>query len=112
MKLIPNTDLHNLPGHKQIADEDVHNAPLGHEPAGRSAPVKTEPTAEHSDRLSRALRDLDQWRARRGEHGAEWKARKTGKTHRVGDRVSVNGHVGTIVRKHESSGLLVIEYDK
>ena len=105
MKLMPTQDAHNLPGVKTIPDRDAHNAPPGHETPAKPAPA-------HQDRLSRALRDLDQWRARRGEHGAEWTARRTGKTHRVGDRVSVNGHTGTIVRKHESSGLPVIEYDK
>jgi hypothetical protein len=104
-----------------ISSDQVHNAPPVpvhlsskdvHNPPGRGTHSPSEPAPEHLDRLARALRDLDQWRARRGEHGAEWTARRTGKTHRVGDRVSVNGRTGRIVRKHPSSGLPEIQWDK
>jgi hypothetical protein len=101
MRLIHSSDLHNPPGYRPILESDVHHD----EPAKPS-----EPTPEHRDRLSRAVRDLDQWRARRGEHGASWVARKTGKFHTVGDIVSVDGHRGRIVRKHPASGLPEIEY--
>jgi hypothetical protein len=101
MRLILDHDIHNPPGHRPISDDDIH----------RDEPEKpSEPSEEHRDRLARAVRDLDQWRARRGEHGASWTSRKTGKFHTVGDIVSVDGHRGRIVRKHPASGLPEIEY--
>jgi hypothetical protein len=103
MRLIHSSDLHNPPGYRPILESDVH----------RDEPAKpSEPTPEHRERLSSAVRDLDQFRARKGHVGATWTSRKTGKTHTVGQRVSVNGHTGTVSRKHEASGLPVIDWDK
>jgi hypothetical protein len=99
-----------------LTAEDVDSLPPGLMKKPVVDPSQTaedKPTAEeHRERLSSAVRDLDQFRARKGHVGATWTSRKTGKTHTVGDRVSVDGHTGVIERKHESSGLPVIKYDK
>lgn len=94
---------HNPPA---LTSDDVDSLP----PGLMKKPAPAEPTPAHRDRLSKALRDLDQFRARRGEHGAQFTS-PTGKIHRVGDRVSVNGHTGVIARKHPSSGLPEITWD-
>jgi hypothetical protein len=103
MKLILDKDIHNPVGVRQISDADIHTE------------VPTEPPADpapaHRDRLNKALKALDEFRATRGHHGAEFTS-KSGKVHRVGDRVSVDGHKGTITGKHPSSGLPEIAWDK
>jgi hypothetical protein len=99
MKLIHDGDLHNHLGAKQISDADIHSEPIA------------EPTAEHRDRLSKALKDLHEFHATKGHHGAEFTS-ASGKAHRVGDKVRVNGMTGRIVRKHPTSGLPEIEWEK
>jgi hypothetical protein len=93
--------VHNAPP-VHLRGADVHNAP----PTG--------PSKEHRELLSRRLRDLDQFRARKGHVGvgAQWTSRKTGKVHAVGQQVSVRGHTGTVSHKHEASGLPVIKWSE
>jgi hypothetical protein len=94
-RMIDARDLHNFPGYKPIPESDIH--------------TPAEPTPEHRDRLSSALKDLEEFQATHGEHGAQFTS-ASGKVHHVGDVVSVDGHKGRIIRKHPVSGLPEIAY--